>query len=85
MIRHGTRLLDLRHSVCSTGNSLLTRPALPDTDRFTFDGHFATETASVSRVLGDFHLLHLLSEGGTVSMWALGPERIGKDGLRETD
>lgn len=33
------------------------------------DGGLAAESASVLGVLGDFHLLHLLSQGGTVTKW----------------
>jgi hypothetical protein len=34
----------------------------------TTDGGLAAEGAGVLGVLGDFHLLHLLTEGGTVTI-----------------
>jgi len=34
----------------------------------TLDAGLAAECAGVSGVLGDFHLLHLLTEGGTISV-----------------
>lgn len=34
----------------------------------TADGNLAAESAGVLGVLGDFHLLHLLTQGGTVTM-----------------
>lgn len=41
--------------------------ALPDAHSLALDGVLATEGARVAGVLGDFHLLHLLTQGGTVS------------------
>jgi hypothetical protein len=60
--------LNVRHSVCPSSNGLVARLAVPDTNRVSLDGGLAAEGADVSGVLGDFHLLHLLSEGGTVSV-----------------
>lgn len=60
--------LNVRHSVCPSRNGLVARLAVPDTNRVSLDGGLAAEGADVSGVLGDFHLLHLLSEGGTVSV-----------------
>ncbi len=42
--------------------------AVPDTSRVALDGRLAAECAGVSRVLGDFDLLDLLAEGGTVTV-----------------
>jgi len=43
-------------------------PAVPNANGVSLDGGLAAEGADVSGVLGDFHLLDLLSEGGTVSV-----------------
>jgi hypothetical protein len=59
---------NVRHCVCSSSNGLVAGPAVPDTDGVSLDGGLAAEGADVSGVLSDFHLLDLLSEGGTVSM-----------------
>ena len=59
--------LDVRDSVGSSGNGLLARLAGPDANAVTLDGDFAAECAGVSRVLCDFHLLHLLTERGTIT------------------
>lgn len=53
--------------VGTTGNSLLAALALPDTNSLALDGVLSAEGADVAGVLGDFHLLHLLTQGGTVS------------------
>jgi len=60
--------LDLRDSPCATSNGLVAAFALPDTDGVPLDAVLAAECACVLGVLGDFHLLHLLSEGCTVSI-----------------
>ena len=60
-------LIDLRDGPCATGDGLVAALALPDANGLTLDGVLAAESADVSGVLGDFHLLHLLTEGGTVS------------------
>ena len=44
-------------------------PAVPDTDRGPLDGVLAAERASVAGVLGDFHLLDLLPQGGTITIF----------------
>ena len=62
------RRCDLRNGVGATGNSLVAALALPDTNSLALDGVLAAEGADVAGVLGDFHLLHLLTQGGTVSM-----------------
>lgn len=62
---------DLRDDVSTAGNSLVTALALPDTDSLALDGVLSAESADVAGVLGDFHLLHLLTQGGTVSVGKL--------------
>jgi hypothetical protein len=59
---------DVRDGVGATSNGLLAGLAVPDTDRVSLDGGLAAESADVSGVLGDFHLLHLLTEGSTISV-----------------
>ena len=59
---------DLRDGVSATGNGLVAALALPDTDSLALDGVLSAESADVAGVLGDFHLLHLLTQGGTVSV-----------------
>lgn len=59
--------LDLRDCVCTTSDCLLASFAVPDTGGVSFDGVLAAESADVSGVLSDFHLLDLLSQTGTVS------------------
>ena len=59
--------LDVRENVGATGDSLLARLAVPDTGGVTLDGVLAAEGAGVAGVLRDFDLLHLLTEGGTVT------------------
>lgn len=49
-------------------NGALARLAVPDTDGVTLDRGLSAEGADVTGVLGDFHLLDGLSEGGTVSL-----------------
>lgn len=59
---------DLRNGVSTAGNNLVAALALPDTDSLALDGVLSAEGADVAGVLGDFHLLHLLTQGGTVSV-----------------
>ena len=59
---------NLRDSVGTTSCDLLATRALPDARRVTLDGVLSAEGAGVLGVLGDFHLLHTLSQGGTVTM-----------------
>jgi hypothetical protein len=59
---------NVRHCVCSSSDGLVTGPAVPNANGVSLDGGLAAEGADVSGVLGDFHLLDLLSEGGTVSV-----------------
>lgn len=64
---------DLRDGVGTTGDGLVAALALPDTNSLALDGVLAAEGADVAGVLGDFHLLHLLTQGGTVSVgiWSI--------------
>lgn len=64
---------NLRDGVGATGNDLVAALALPDTNSLALDGVLAAEGADVAGVLGDFHLLHLLTQGGTVSVgnWSI--------------
>ena len=59
---------DSRDGVGTTGDSLVAALALPDTDGLALDGVLSAEGADVAGVLGDFHLLHLLTQGSTVSV-----------------
>ncbi|KAL6403839.1 putative RPL43B-60S large subunit ribosomal protein [Ilyonectria robusta] len=59
--------LDARDGVSTTSNGALARLAVPDTGSVSSDGGLAAEGAGVLGVLGDFHLLHLLSERGTIT------------------
>jgi hypothetical protein len=59
---------NVRDSPGTTGNGLLARLALPDSDSSALDGVLSAEGAGVAGVLGDFHLLDLLTERGTVSV-----------------
>lgn len=64
---------DLRDGVGTTGDGLVAALALPDTNSLALDGVLSAEGADVAGVLGDFHLLHLLTQGGTVSVegWSI--------------
>lgn len=62
--------VDIRDDVSTTGNGLVARLAVPDTGRMTLDGDLSAEGAGVAGVLGDFHLLDLLTERGTVTVVA---------------
>lgn len=69
VLRSSTRrILDVRHSVSSSSNGLVARLAVPDSDRVSLDSCLSAECADVFGMLSDFHLLNLLSEGGTVSV-----------------
>jgi hypothetical protein len=61
-------VVNLRDGVGTTGNGLSTALAVPDTNSLALDGVLSAEGADVAGVLGDFHLLHLLTQGGTVSV-----------------
>ena len=61
-------ILDVRNNVSTTSDSLLAAPAVPDADGLTLDGDLSAECAGVAGVLGNFHLLHLLPQGGTISV-----------------
>ena len=66
--RRSLRGLDIRDGVGTTGDSLLAGSAVPDTSGVTLDGNLSAEGACVTGVLGDFHLLDLLTERGTVTV-----------------
>lgn len=68
---------DLRNGVGTTGDGLVATLALPDTNSLALDGVLAAEGADVAGVLGDFHLLHLLTQGGTVSVGIDGQYPMG--------
>lgn len=57
----------VRDSVGTTGDGSAAALAVPDTDSLPADGDLSAEGAGVLGVLGDFHLLHLLTQGGTVT------------------
>ena len=59
---------DLRDNICTAGNRLLATSALPDAYSVSFDCVLSAKCADVSGVLGDFHLLDLLAQRGTVSI-----------------
>lgn len=59
---------DLRDRVGTTGDSLVATATFPDTNSLALDGVLSAEGADVAGVLLDFHLLHLLTQGGTVSV-----------------
>lgn len=52
----------------STGNNLVASSAVPDANGSALDVDLSAEGAGVLGVLGDFHLLDLLTEGSTVSV-----------------
>lgn len=60
--------VDVRDDVCSTSDSLLAGLAAPDSNGGALDGDLSAECACVLGVLTDFHLLHLLPEGSTISI-----------------
>lgn len=60
--------MDVRNSVGTASNGSLAGAAVPDTGGLSSDGNLTAESAGVLGVLGDFHLLHLLSQGGTVTI-----------------
>lgn len=60
----------IRNDPGTTSDGLLACPALPDPDRGALDGGFTAESAGVAGVLGDFHLLNLFSQGGTISVFS---------------
>lgn len=61
-------VVHLRDSVSSAGNGLVATLAVPDTNSLALDGFLSAKGADVAGVLLDFHLLHLLTQGGTVSV-----------------
>lgn len=56
-----------RDSPGTSGEGLLASTALPDSDDSSLDGVLSTERADVSRMLCNFHLLDILSEGSTIT------------------
>lgn len=65
---HGLGSGHLRDSIGAAGNGLVAAAALPDTNSLALDGVLAAEGADVTGVLGDFHLLHLLTQRSTISV-----------------
>ena len=59
----------LRDSVGTSSNGLVAALAVPDSGSLTLDCVLAAECADVTGMLLDFHLLHLLTQGGTVSVF----------------
>ena len=57
-----------RESVGTTSDSLVARAAVPDTSRVSLYAVLSAECTGVSGVLGNFHLLNLLTERSTVSV-----------------
>ena len=57
----------LPHGPSTTSHGLMTALALPDSDSGTLDVVLTAESACISGVLGDFHLLDLLTQGSTVT------------------
>lgn len=62
------RQRDIRNDVGASGNGLLARLAVPDSDRVASNSGLSAERTDVLGVLCDFHLLDLLTEGSTVSV-----------------
>lgn len=56
-----------RDGVSTTSDGSLARLAVPDTGRVSSNVDLSAESAGVLGVLGDFHLLHLLSQGSTIT------------------
>ena len=73
--------LYLRYCPSTARNSLLAGFAVPDPNRMTLDGIFAAKGADVPGVLGDLHLLHLLSKRGAISVGQKVINRMHKRGL----
>jgi hypothetical protein len=61
-------LRGLLQSPCSSSNSLLARPALPDANGLALNAGLAAKAAGIPGVLRNLHLLDLFSERGTVSL-----------------
>lgn len=59
---------DEREGVSSTSNGLVAGSAIPDSCGVSLHGVLSAESTDVSGVLGDFHLLHLFTEGSTISV-----------------
>ena len=57
----------IRDGVGSSSDGLLAGRAVPDSGGVTLDSGLSAEGAGVLGVLGDFHLLDLLTERGTVT------------------
>jgi hypothetical protein len=60
-----------RHNVSSSSDGLVARLAVPDTGSVALNGDLSAECACVAGVLGDFDLLDLLAERGTVTICPL--------------
>lgn len=61
-------LVHLRDNIGTASNGLLARLAVPDTNGVALDSVLSAEGTRVAGVLGDFHLLHLLTQGSTISI-----------------
>ena len=59
---------NIRNNVGAASDGALAALAVPDTGGVTTDGDLAAESAGILGVLGDFHLLHLLTQGSTVTI-----------------
>jgi hypothetical protein len=62
-----SREMHVRDGVGATSDGALAGLAVPDTGRVAADGDLAAESAGVLGVLGDLHLLHLLTQGSTIT------------------
>jgi hypothetical protein len=60
--------LDLRDRPGTTSHRLLAGLAVPDSNRVSLDSVLSAERADVAGMLSNFHLLHLLPQGGTISV-----------------
>lgn len=59
---------NVRNDVGTTSDRLLASLAFPDADRLALNRNLSAECAGVLCVLADFHLLHLLTQRGTISL-----------------
>lgn len=58
---------NLRDSVGASSDGFSTALAVPDPHGVSLNSVLSAEGTDVAGVLGDFHLLHLLSEGSTIT------------------
>jgi len=59
------------HCPSATRDCFLARTTRPDPNSASLHGILAAECASVASVLSDFHLLNLLTQGGTITSTVL--------------